>query len=173
MPQNINPNPEVITEVLESSYSFPNNKIPALVYKSAIMENSADMAALFEEEFQQHNWRNSWRNGIFNYHHYHSNTHEVLGIYSGSAKVQLGGPDGKAFDVAKGDMIVIPAGVAHKNLGASSDFACVGAYPNGRNYDMNDGSEDISIRQENIRKTPLPETDPLYGDNGPLRKAWH
>ena len=57
-------------------------------------------------------------------------------------KFSLGGDGGLTTELGKGDVVVIPAGVAHKNLGSSADFACVGAYPDGRSYDMNYGNED-------------------------------
>jgi len=172
MQNQINPNPDVVAKAFPASHSFPNNNLPALIYKGVITENTSLMADIFEETFLINNWRNGWQNGIFGYHHYHSNTHEVLGISAGSATVQLGGPDGKAFNVTKGDMIVIPAGVAHKKLESSNDFRCVGAYPNGRSYDMNDGSEDPAEKKHNIGKTPLPESDPVYGTYGPLKEKW-
>jgi len=35
-----------------------------------------------------------------------------------------------------GGVIVIPAGVAHQNVGSSGDFGVVGAYPDGRDWDL-------------------------------------
>ncbi len=58
---------------------------------------------------EKNNWSNSWRNGIFNFHHYHSITHEVLGVHSGNAKVLLGGDRGILINAEKGDVIIIPA----------------------------------------------------------------
>lgn len=85
----------------------------------------------------------------------------------------LGGPGQFETELEKGDVVVIPAGVAHKNLGDSGDFACVGAYPNGQAYDMNYGREgERPDVDENIKNTPLPQLDPLFGSSGPLVELW-
>jgi uncharacterized protein YjlB len=115
----------------------------------------------------------TWRNGIYSYHHYHSTAHEVLGCYRGSAKVQFGGESGIVEELSAGDVVIIPAGVGHKNLGASADFAVVGAYPRGQDYDMNYGKPGERPRaDENIARVPLPETDPIFGKDGPLLRHW-
>ncbi|WPP51304.1 cupin domain-containing protein [Catalinimonas niigatensis] len=164
---------EIIAKKLQDDGRFPNNKkLPLLLYKQAIQLKEGD-AAKVEQVFEKNLWGNSWRNGIYNYHHYHSTTHEVLGVYQGEAEVQLGGPEGISVKVQCGDVIIIPAGVAHKNLRASSDFACVGAYPPGQSFDMNYGKEEERTQaDENIAQVPLPETDPVYGKNGTLIKQW-
>lgn len=64
---------------------IPNNKLPLLIYRKVIDETGDSAAKFFEERFAENNWKNSWRNGVYDYHHYHSNTHEVLGVYKGKA----------------------------------------------------------------------------------------
>ena len=93
----------------------------------------------YEERFARNGWTGAWRNGVFDWHHFHTTTHEVLGCYQGNAKVQLGGPDGPVHDLSAGDVVIIPAGCAHKRISASDDFAVVGAYPGGARPDMQDG----------------------------------
>lgn len=168
------PAQETIIRKLEDDGTFPNNpKLPLIIYRGAITIEEGQ-ASVVEKLFQDHQWGGSWRNGIYAYHHYHSTAHEVLGIYRGSAKVLLGGPRGIQTEVQTGDVVIIPAGVAHKNLGASPDFACVGAYPSGQNFDMNYGKagERPGI-DENIRRVALPPTDPVYGEKGALMGHWH
>src|SRR5581483_10867523 len=115
----------------------------------------------------------SWRDGIYTYHHYHSTAHEVLGVFNGSATVQFGGEHGLKQKVNAGDVIIIPAGVAHKNLGASSAFGVVGAYPRGQTWDMNYGrAEERPRADENIVHVALPKRDPVYGSGGPLTEHW-
>jgi uncharacterized protein YjlB len=97
----------------------------------------------------------------------------VLGIAQGSATVQLGGPAGVTLDVATGDVLVIPAGVAHKNRGASGDFLVVGAYPDGQRWDLKRGEPgDRPEADRNIEQVPLPSLDPVYGDDGPVQEHW-
>ncbi|MBO0994440.1 cupin domain-containing protein [Bacillus sp. SD088] len=79
------------------------------------------------------------------YHHYHSNTHEVLAVVSGWANLQLGGEKGVEVKVTKGDVIVLPAGTGHKLIEKSPEFGVVGAYPNGNKYDFCYGKEDGSL----------------------------
>ncbi len=152
---------------------FPNNELPILFYKNAIPLPEPDPASAFEQRFAGNGWSGSWRNGIFPYHHYHSTGHEVLGIYSGTARVRLGGDDGIEQTLHPGDVVVIPAGVAHKNLESSSDFGVVGAYPGGQWPDMNYGKPgERPEADRNIESVPLPEKDPVSGKNGPLIVHW-
>jgi uncharacterized protein YjlB len=152
---------------------FPNSRLPVLLYRQAIKSESTDPASIFEERFAANDWTNSWRNGVFPFVHYHSTSHELLGVFRGSAKLRLGGDGGRIFDVNSGDIIAIPAGVAHQNLGTSADFAVVGAYPGGRKWDLLrglPGERPMAIRT--IAALPLPDNDPLYGADGPLRQLW-
>jgi uncharacterized protein YjlB len=50
----------------------------------------------------------------------------------------------------------------------------VGAYPKGQeNYDMNYGKEgERPQTDKNIANVPRPDTDPVYGSEGPLLKKW-
>jgi uncharacterized protein YjlB len=165
-----------------SSYSltddgtFPNNAaLPVVVYREAIAldEDEEDAAGIIEDRFHEQRWNGVWRNGIFSYHHYHSTAHEVLCVATGSVRVQLGGDSGPVFDLEPGDVVVIPAGVAHKNLESSDDLVVVGAYPPHQIWDINTGGEDERPRaDENIAEVPLPETDPVLGPDGPLIALW-
>jgi uncharacterized protein YjlB len=165
--------PEVLTQVFKDDGVFPNSQLPLLLYRDALMLPEHDAAAAFEKQFAAHGWRGSWRNGIYSYHHYHSTAHEVLGVYRGSAKVQLGGKDGAVFEICSGDVVIIPAGVAHKKIGCSADFGVVGAYPDGQRWDMNyGGSGERPQADENITRVPWPKMDPVYGVHGALLKQW-
>jgi uncharacterized protein YjlB len=151
---------------------FPNSRLPLLLYRSAIGPDAATPEAM-ESLFRQNGWPPQWRSGIFDYHHYHSTAHECLGIARGNAKVMLGGPEGREFNIAAGDVIVIPAGVAHRRLSASADFVVVGAYPPGQDWDLLTGKPGERPKaDENISRVPLPETDPVTGGKGPLVEQW-
>lgn len=151
---------------------IPNSGLPLLLYRNAFATTEKEGAAWLEARFAANNWANSWRNGIYDYHHYHSTSHEALGIYAGTALLHLGGEHGEKVQVEAGDVLVIPAGVGHKNL-HSKDLAVVGAYPNGRHYDVKRGLPgDRPEADMNIAAVPLPETDPLFGPNAGLVRIW-
>ena len=161
------------TAVFKDDGMIPNNRLHLLLYRGVLPIGGNDSAGKVEKQFAANNWTNSWRNGIFPFHHYHSTSHEVLGIYSGSATVRLGGEQGKDFTVGTGDVIVIPAGVGHKNLGSSPDFGVVGAYPDGREWDLLRGKPGERPQADrNIASLPIPDNDPVYGPDGPLRSIW-
>jgi uncharacterized protein YjlB len=161
------------TAIFKDDGIIPNNRYPLLLYRGAIDLAGSDPAREVENQFAANNWTNSWRNGIYPFHHYHSTSHEVLGVYRGSATVRLGGEQGRDFTVEAGDVVVIPAGVGHKNLGASDDFGVVGAYPEGRRWDLLTGKPGERPKaDENIAALPVPSADPVYGSNGPLGRFW-
>lgn len=111
----------------------------------------------YEALFASNGWTNAWRNGVFDYHHYHTNTHEVLGCYAGEAVIRFGGPQGEDVTLRAGDVVVIPAGLAHCRIRASEDFAVVGAYPDGAEPDLKRGpGEAIAL--------PRPSHDPALGE---------
>ena len=135
--------------------------------------SGADPAAAFEDRFTANDWRGSWRNGIYPFPHYHSIAHEVLGITRGEAQVRFGGANGRVLTVRAGDVVVIPAGVGHQNLGSSPDLLVVGAYPGGVDWDLCYGKPEERPRVlENIARVPLPAADPVYGQDGPLLEHW-
>ncbi len=172
--RHLNQDAEILTSVLTDDGIFPNNgNLPLILYRNAIRFEGGG-PELLEEIFHRNNWVGSWRNGIYPFHHYHSTAHEVLGVYSGQCRVQLGGPEGKVFDIEKGDVVLIPAGVAHKNLGSSPDFRVVGAYPTGQSWDMNYGKEgERPAADRNIPGVGLPGEDPVFGDLGPVKEQWN
>ncbi len=167
--------PEVLVHRLGDDGTYPNNdRLPALVYRGALAIDGRPGAAMIEAVVRSHGWGGTWRNGIYGFHHYHSTAHEVLGVARGSADVQLGGPDGPRAEVATGDVLILPAGVAHKNHGSSPSFLVVGAYPNGQDGDLRTG--DPSERPQadrNIAAVARPEEDPIYGSEGPLATHWN
>jgi uncharacterized protein YjlB len=152
---------------------FPNSALPLLFYQQAITTDAKDPASVLEHRFAENDWTNSWRNGVYSFTHYHSTSHEVLGVYFGTATPRLGGEHGKNVEVHAGDVIVIPAGVAHQNVGASADFGVVGAYPGGRQWDLLRGLPGERPKtDQNIAALQMPDNDPIYGADGPLRKIW-
>ena len=152
---------------------IPNSRLPLLHYRQVSVLTGPELADWFEEQFTAHHWLGTWRNGILPYTHYHSTSHEVLGIYQGTAMLQVGGEHGPFVPVAAGDVLVIPAGVGHKNGKQSADFGVVGAYPDGRAWDLLRGEAHERPRaDQNIAQVPMPQTDPLFGKSGPLIAQW-
>jgi uncharacterized protein YjlB len=161
----------IIRYRLQDDGTFPNNPaLPLLIYQQCLSTADGDE---IEELFESNGWTNAWKDGILDYHHYHSTAHEVLAVFKGEARLQFGGPAGPALSVSKGDVIVIPAGVAHKCIEHENDFTVVGAYPEGQQYDMMKGNAgERPAAEKRIKEVPLPYTDPVYGFDGPLIKNW-
>ena len=150
---------------------MPNNALPLLAYWQAINAAKTGRASAFEQLFARNGWTHPWRNGIYSFPHYHSTAHEVLGIACGSARMRLGGDGGVSLYVEAGDALLLPAGVGHKNLGASADLLVVGAYPQGQDWDLcrqARGQKEL----DQIAQVPLPSRDPIGGAFGELNKHW-
>jgi uncharacterized protein YjlB len=94
---------------------IPNHPFwPVLVYRNVVkLPRSLDPAAVFEDIFARNGWGDSWRDGIYDYLHYHSRIHEVLGIARGQARVRLGGKRRRTLVLKAGDAVLIPAGTGH------------------------------------------------------------
>ncbi len=164
---------EVEQFFLKEDGLFPNSRLPVLVYRQALELPPVLAASYVKRLFRKNHWSNSWVYGIFQYHHYHSITHEVLGFIKGETRVMLGGPHGVVVQVTKGDVLIIPAGVAHKNMGKENQVKCVGAYPEGGDYDINYGKVGERPQSDrNIAAVPLPAFDPLFGKKGGVTKYW-
>jgi uncharacterized protein YjlB len=151
--------------------AIPNSPLPVLVYHD-VAEVAAG-AASCEALFHRNGWGSSWRSGIFDFHHFHSTAHEVLGIAAGGTEVVLGGPSGQELEVRAGDVLVLPAGTGHCRVGSRAGLLVVGAYPRGQDWDLRRG--DPSEHDEvlaNIARVPLPETDPVAGATGSLVELW-
>jgi uncharacterized protein YjlB len=136
---------------------IPNHpRFEVLVYRDV---DVSDAQALFAA----HGWGGSWVNGVFDFHHFHSTSHEVLAVIAGHARLELGGPQGETFEVAAGDVVVLPAGTGHRRASASADFRVVGAYPAGQeDYDLLREADDAA--RARIDALAPPEQDPVGGD---------
>jgi len=168
--------PEVETYRFADDGAVPNSKLSLVVYRGALPEISSDegdRASSCERMFAAHGWPDAWRNGIYGHHHYHSTAHEVLGIARGSARVRLGGENGQTVELNAGDVVVIPAGVAHKRESASGDLLVIGAYPRGQRPDLCRAGEAEHDRSAgNIARVALPGADPVTGRAEPLLECW-
>jgi uncharacterized protein YjlB len=164
------------THLLAGDGLIPNNeRLPLLVYRSAVaFEPSRPPEEQLRTLFQAHGWRGAWVDGIYPFHHYHATSHEVLGIADGEATVQFGGPRGPTLRLQKGDVVVLPAGVGHCRKDSQAGLLVVGAYPEGQeNWDLKRENEsDYRQALVQVPRVPLPGSDPVYGDKGPLAALW-
>jgi uncharacterized protein YjlB len=155
--------------------TIPNHpRWPLLLYRGAIdLSGTPDPELVIEKTFSTHRWGDMWRNGIYPYAHYHSMIHEALGIARGRARVRFGGDNGEEIELRPGDVAVLPAGTGHQCLWAGPDLCVIGAYPPTGKFDIcRGGKADHSKALASIPLVPLPQTDPVYGDGGPLFRHW-
>ena len=142
---------------------LPNNaRLAVEVYRGAVRAEGEKAAQAFETLFADHDWPPRWRDTIFDYHHYHSTTHEALGVYAGFARLALGGPGGRIIEVQAGDALLLPVGTGHCRIDGSDDFAVVGAYPAGCEWDICTEAA-TSETFERMRRVPIPKRNPLTG----------
>ena len=162
--------------MFEDDGAIPNNPdLPFLIYAKAIdLSGLIDPAQAIEETFVTNGWGdNMWRNGVYPFPHYHSMTHEAMGVARGRARVRFGGKTGDEVDLEVGDVVVLPAGTGHQCIWTSPDLLVVGAYPPTGQYNLCRGSRAEYARAiKSIPLVPRPDTDPVYGRNGPLRELW-
>lgn len=155
--------------------SVPNNaRLPFVIYRGVIdLIGTPDPEDVIEKVFRGNGWGDTWRNGIYSYVHYHSMIHEGMGVARGRAKVRFGGNKGREIEIGQGDVVILPAGTGHQCLWSSPDLIVIGTYPKTGRYDLCRGSKLEHTRAlETIPQVPLPESDPVFGKQGPLLRLW-
>ncbi|WVQ96937.1 hypothetical protein IAU59_004046 [Kwoniella sp. CBS 9459] len=164
--------------------NFPNTSLrpyPLLIYKQAFDRTSADFnASAIESHLRRVGVvEPAWKYTMYQQHHYHSNTNEVLVVFSGKAKLCFGGAADNEHrievEAERGDAIIIPAGVGHALLReqATDDgerYQMIGCYPTGSaNWDMCTGEKaDKDDKWRNIENVGWFDRDPIYADEGPV-----
>ena len=165
---------EPLTMTFEDDELVPNNRLPFLIYKHAVDVGKVEPERAIEELFGSHGWGDMWRNGIYDYLHYHATVHEALGVARGRARVRFGGDSGREIEIAAGDVAILPAGTGHQCLSASRDFCVIGAYPPGPRMQVTlPTPENHANALKTIPQVKLPKTDPVMGENGPLVRLWN
>jgi uncharacterized protein YjlB len=151
----------------------PNNPMPFLVYRGVIAIDNDHPEKTVEGLFGAHGWGEMWRNGVYDYLHYHATVHEALGVARGRARVRFGGDQGKELEISSGDVAILPAGTGHQCLSASDDFCVIGAYPPGPRMQITrPTAENRRKALKTIPEVKLPSTDPVMGADGPLIRLW-
>src|ERR1700731_2099635 len=112
---------EPLTFVFEDDGLVPNNPMPFLVYKGAVDVENGHPEKTIEGLFGANGWGDMWRNGVYDFPHYHATVHEALGIARGQARVRFGGNSGQEIEVKAGEVGIRSAGTGHQCIGASAD----------------------------------------------------
>ena len=164
--------PRLETLQFKPNGRVPNSRFPVLLHRGAVTADAGvDLADAIEATFRRHDWLNNWRElGVYDYYHFHSTTHEVLGMARGRITLRLGGEGGTVVELTAGDVLVLPAGTSHTRLDNSSDSQMVGGYPEGRDWDL---IRDEQVTEAEARAAvkligslPIPARDPVTG--GPM-----
>jgi uncharacterized protein YjlB len=165
---------EPLAIVFEDDGLIPNNPLPFLVYKAAVDVDNDHPEKTIEGLFGANGWGDMWRDGVYDYPHYHATVHEALGVARGRARVRFGGDAGRELEIAAGDVAILPAGTGHQRLSASRDFSVVGAYPPGAKMQIaRPTPENRAKALKTIPHVKVPPSDPVMGRNGPLVRLWN
>ncbi|WP_123590207.1 cupin domain-containing protein [Salinisphaera orenii] len=164
--------PEPATYRLDDDGRTPNGRWPVLHYRSGAAR-AVDPAG-FERLFAANGWPPQWRGGVFDFHHYHSVSHEALAVHAGAARLVLGGEAGRVVDLAAGDVLILPAGTGHCRLSATADFGLAAAYPpDQQDWDLcRPGETEPAAARARIAALGVPASDPVAGAAGGLVVHW-
>ena len=158
---------------LQPNAWVPNNQALAVIlYRHVFAADDPDrLCEAFNRRFERNGWPMQWRDGVFDYHHFHSTAHEVMGVVAGTAALMLGGPAGQTVRVAAGDALLLPAGTGHCLLEGRGAFQVAGGYPRGQQWDIR---RDALTEKERatMEALPFPHSDPVLGAHGPLLENW-
>ena len=145
-----------------------------IIYRGAVKVSGSrfDPAVVIDTLFETNGWDRSWRDTVYDFVHYHSQIHEVMGVARGTATLEFGGVKGRKVRLKAGDVAILPAGTGHRLIEASRSFLVIGAYPEDGTYDECTDTRDRIEAAKRIAKTRRPDADPIFGKNGPLTRLW-
>ena len=77
---------QAAAHIIQDDGQFPNcsiQNLPVLIYKAAFPANASasELASKIEQTFEQNGFPPQWRFGLYEYPHYHSTSHEILGVF--------------------------------------------------------------------------------------------
>lgn len=153
----------------------PNSQLPVLIYRGLFNDSYESCEDWLEENFTKNGWARTCHKPLLEFYHYHSNTHEVLGVCEGSGYIQLAAKNGVRTEIEKGDVVLIPAGVGHFCINHSEDFKLVAGYPAAVVPDVRRATqEERETALENLRSVAMPDFDPILGaEDGGVQKFWN
>ena len=166
-------NQNIQSLIIQPNGNVPNNPtLPFLLYRDAWTDELEPSRML--SHFANNGWGGGWVNGVFPFHHYHAQSHEVLANSGPAITVLLGGPDGEIVEFRSRDILVIPAGGGHCLVGGGQASGIVGAYPTGQeDWDLKRNTPaDYQLAMQQIPHVLLPATDPFTGSTQPLLDHW-
>ena len=153
---------------------FPNSPLPVLLYQAVLASVIFFRLIRLRKHLRRNGWSNAHVGGIHTQLHYHSNNHVVFVILRGWTDIVVGGYRGHRFRIEKGDVLIIPAGVAFKNLGRQHDIVALTAWPEGTKGDLNTGIPgERPAADIRISAVPMPAADPVFGHEGDLLPIWY
>ncbi|SGZ56104.1 CIC11C00000000480 [Sungouiella intermedia] len=163
-----------------------------------MIDQSTDEAARKEhikQLMEANNWRPERVYGSITVAHYHPNVHEAYAVLAGSSRLCLGqdvtieqttidnerGDNFVEVNLNTGDVIVIPAGVAHCSKTYSPQYRYLASYPKEGEYwrlvqkthidrvENYDNLKDVAVSQNVL----MPTADPVFGlESGGLLDLW-
>ncbi|MCQ8781519.1 hypothetical protein [Mangrovibrevibacter kandeliae] len=156
--------------ILPPAADVPNSALPLVVVRDAVPDPAADATHAL---LRTHGWQGTWTYTVYDFWHFHVTGHEVLICVAGSADIGFGGDDGIVLAMVPGVGVVVPAGVGHKRLSGTSDFAVVGGYPPGQSGAITrPGEIDMAEAVKAIETLRLPERDPFTGERPGCLAVW-
>jgi uncharacterized protein YjlB len=163
---------EIEKHILKPDGGIPNSGLPLVLLKGALPPEARDgegACALFKGN----GWGGNWVWGVYDFWHFHTHGHEVLGCVSGRARIGFGGDAGMVAEMAQGDVVIIPAGVGHKSVEASDGFQVAGGYPPGQEGNIvRPGEMDDERIAAEIAKVEMPDIDPVDGSRQKIAEWW-
>lgn len=161
-----------ITRIFEPQGGIPNSDLPLLLWKGRLPAECREGEAACAL-YRKNRWGGTWVYTVYPFWHFHTHGHEVLGCVAGQARIGFGGDGGMVADIEIGDVAIIPAGVGHRKLEASTDFLMAGGYPPGQEGNIvRPGDFDQDTAMAEIRRVQLPETDPITGRADGVVAVW-
>lgn len=150
---------------IASDKPFPGNDIELRLYRAVFSKTQIGIRKKFSDLFSHNGWSVPWVNGVYGFHHFHAEAHEVLGCAAGWVLVQMGGSNGPKIRLEAGDAVLIPVGVAHKAIDHSTDYSILGSYPQGQEPDLRRGDpHEWNEVLDKMAQVKLWEKDPVTGE---------